>query len=213
MTEPDTRSGGAHRRTDSRRLLKLLGSLLIVVIVAGGVVAALKWRGESSKPDAATPATHTSSFSPPTGTPHSSSTPASSAPASSAPVSAPPPAASTTAGSTTSAPTAPAAKPTPTVSPSAARLPVDIFNSTHISGLAASAAKTLTSGGWSIGETGNYPHSITVTTVYYPAGDLVSAQLLAHQYPAIRQLVAAPSGLSTANLTLVLTTDWTADGR
>jgi hypothetical protein len=99
------------------------------------------------------------------------------------------------------------------VAPSAARLPVDIFNSTHISGLAASAAKTLTSGGWVIGETGNYPRSITATTVYYPAGDLVSAQLLAHQYPAIRELVVAPSGLSTTDLTLVLATDWTTDGR
>jgi hypothetical protein len=209
MTEPETRPGGVHRRTDNRRLLKLLGSLLIVVIVAGGVVAALKWRGESSKPDAATAATHTSSFSPPTGTPHTSAAPV--APAASPPVSTTPPAAvSTTASATTAAP---AAKPTPTVSPSATRLPVDIFNSTHISGLAAAAATTLTSGGWSIGETGNYPHSITVTTVYYPAGDLASAQLLAHQYPAIRQLAAAPSGLSTANLTLVLTTDWTTDGR
>jgi hypothetical protein len=211
MTEPETRPGGVHRRTDSRRLLKLLGSLLIVVIVAGGVVAALKWRGESSKPDAATAASHTSSFSPPTGAPH-----ASSAPASSAPVSAPPAASSPPASSPADAPTptpTPTAEPTPSVSPSAARLPVDIFNSTHISGLAASAAKTLTSGGWSIGETGNYPNSISVTTVYYPAGDLVAAQLLAHQYPAIRELVAAPSGLSTTHLTLVLTTDWTTDGR
>jgi hypothetical protein len=206
MTDPQTRPGGVHRRTDNRRLLKLLGSLLIVVIVAGGVVAALKWRGESSKPAAATAATHTSSFSPPTGTPHASSASPSSAAA------APPPAASTTVSSPADAPT-PAAKPTPSTSPSPARVPVDIFNSTHISGLAKAAANTLTAGGWSIGTTGNYPQSITVTTVYYPAGDLVSAQLLAHQYPAIRQVVAAPSGLSTANLTLVLTTDWTTDGR
>jgi hypothetical protein len=205
MTEPETRPGGVHRRTDSRRVLKLLGSLLIVVIVAGGVAAALKWRGESSKPDAATAATHTSSFSPPTGTPHASSAPALS-----------PPVAASTAAASPSSPTdapTPTAKPTPTVSPSAVRLPVDIFNSTHISGLAASAAKTLTAGGWSIGVTGNYPHSITVTTVYYPAGQLQAAQLLAHQYPAIRDLATAPSGLSTANLTLVLTTDWTTDGR
>jgi LytR cell envelope-related transcriptional attenuator len=211
MTEPETRPGGVHRRTDSRRLLKLLGSLLVVVIVAGGVVAALHWRGESSKPGPVTAASHTSSFSPPTGTPH-----ASSAPASSAPATTPPPAASTTVSSPTDAPTptpTPTLKPTPSVSTPAVRLTVDIFNSTHIGGLAASAAKTLSSGGWSVGATGNYPHSITSTTVYYPAGDLASAQLLAHQYTAIREVVAAPSGLSTTDLTLVLTTDWTTDGR
>jgi hypothetical protein len=90
---------------------------------------------------------------------------------------------------------------------------VDILNDTHISGLAASAAKTLRSGGWTVAETGNYPRSVATTTVYYPADKVGAAKQLAQQYRAIREVLLAPSGVSTTHLTLVLATDWTTDGR
>ena len=205
MTEPETRPAGSHRRTSGSRRLKLLVSLLVVVLAAGGVVAALHVRGESNGPhNQVAASSHTSSFSPPTGSPHGSvSTPA---PSLSSPVIvAPPPAATST--SPASASTA------PSTSASAARPPVDILNDTHISGLAASAAKTLTSGGWTVAETGNYPHSISTTTVFYPPDQLAAAQQLAHQYQAITKVLPAPSGVSTTDLTLVLATDWTTDGR
>lgn len=88
-----------------------------------------------------------------------------------------------------------------------------MLNSTHTSGLASRAAKTLTAGGWTVAETGNYPHTMSGTTVYYPAGQLASAQLLASQFPAIGRVVAAPAGVSTTDLTVVLAQDWTASGK
>lgn len=103
--------------------------------------------------------------------------------------------------------------PPPAASAPVVRPSVDILNDTHISGLAASAKKTLTSGGWTVAETGNYPNSVSTTTVYYPAGQLAAAQQLAHQYGAIGKVLPAPSGVSTTDLTLVLATDWTTDGR
>jgi cytoskeletal protein RodZ len=210
MTEPETRPAGSHRRTSNGRRLKLLVSLLVVVLAAGGVVAALKWRGESKGPhNPVAASSHTSSFSPPTGSPHASasgsvSTPA---PSLSSPVIVSPPPAATP--STASASVSPATR----TSASAARPSVDILNDTHISGLAASAAKTLTSGGWTVAETGNYPHSVSTTTVFYPPDQLAAAHQLAHQYQAITKVLPAPSGVSTTDLTLVLATDWTTDGR
>ena len=210
MTEPETRLAGSHRRTNTGRRAKLLGSLLVVVLAGAGVVAALHLRGESSKPHTPVAASsHTSSFLPPTGSPGSSVSPA---PSLSSPVIGSPPA--STATSPASASTSRASvSPAPSTSASVARPPVDILNDTHISGLAASAARTLRSGGWTVAETGNYPHSISVTTVFYPSGQLAAAQELAHQYRAITKVLPAPSGVSTTDLTLVLATDWTTDGR
>jgi LytR cell envelope-related transcriptional attenuator len=209
MTEPETRLAGSHRRTSSGRRATLLGSLLVVVLAAGGVVAALNWRHESTKPHTPVSASsHTSSFSPPTGSPSASASVSVSppAPSLSAPVivSSPPAAATTSAASVS---------PAPSTSASVARPSVDILNNTHISGLAARAAKTLTSGGWTVAETGNYPHSVSTTTVFYPLGLLAAAQQLAHQYRAITKVLPVPSGVSTTDLTLVLATDWTTDGR
>ena len=204
MTEPESRLAGSHRRTDSGRRAKLLGSLLVVVLAGVGVVAALHWRGESSKPHTpAAASSHTSSFSPPTGSPSASVSTA--APSLSAPVIvSSPPAASTSPA---------AVSPAPSTSASVARPSVDILNDTHISGLAASAAKTLRSGGWTVAETGNYPHSVSTTTLFYPPGQVAAAKQLAQQYRAVREVLAAPSGVSTTDLTLVLATDWTTDGK
>jgi LytR cell envelope-related transcriptional attenuator len=206
MTEPESRLAGSHRRTNSGRRAKLLGSLLVVVLAGVGVVAALHWRGESSKPHTpASASSHTSSFSPPTGSPSASVSVSPPAPSLSAPVIvSSPPAASTSPASVS---------PAPSTSASVARPSVDILNDTHISGLAASAAKTLTSGGWTVAETGNYPHSVSTTTLFYPPGHVAAAKQLAQQYRAIREVLAAPSGVSTTDLTLVLAADWTTDGK
>jgi hypothetical protein len=197
---PDPRATGSHRRTDRRRLRLLLVSLLVVVIAAGAVIATLHWRGED-KHHPTLAAAKTTHPTPP------SSTSASTAAVASTPAAASssPPLPSATAG-TPAGPSS--AGPSPTTAGPAAHLPVDVLNNTHTSGLAARAAQKLTAGGWTVAETGNYPHTVSATTVYYPAGALASAQLLAKQFPAIGRVVAAPVGVSTTHLTLVLGKDW-----
>jgi predicted flap endonuclease-1-like 5' DNA nuclease len=213
VTEPaEGRSAGQHRRTSGNRLVGLLVSLTLVAIAAAGVLVVLHWRGEGTRPPAAgassathhpTPsATHSSASAS-----RSSSAPAAASSASTLTASSPPPtsAAPSAPVATTSsaAPTTPAPPPTPAV-----KLPVDILNDTHISGLAAKAEKTLTSGGWTVPSTGNYAHTITQTTVYYQPGQQASAQLLAAQFPKIHRVLSAPSGLAAGHLTLVLAPDW-----
>ena len=218
---PEPRGAGSHRR-DRGRVRLLLLSLLVVVIAAGGVFATLHLRGEDKKlPAVAAKATHPT----PTATP-STSTAAPAAASSAATSSAAGPSSpaavsssplpSATAGtpvSSASAAPSPSASPSAASQSPAAHLPLDVLNSTHTTGLAAGAARTLTSGGWTVAETGNYPHSMSGTTVYYPAGQLASAQLLVSQFPAISRLVAAPAGVSTTDLTVVLARDWTASGK
>ena len=222
MTSAEPRAGGSHRRVDrGRRLRVLLVSLVVVVVAAGGVEAALHWRGESKRPPANAASSHyVSPSATPSGSKASTSPPASAASSgvtSPAPTSAPvaSPAASTSA-TPPAASTAPAATPsTPSPAPStpAARPLVDILNGTHISGMAARADTTLSRGGWIVALTGNYPHSTSVTTVFYPDGQLAAAQALAAQFTAINKTLPAPAGVSATHLTLVLGPDWTSSGK
>ncbi len=71
---------------------------------------------------------------------------------------------------------------------------VDILNATHISGMAARADTTLSRGGWVVALTGNYPQSISATTVFYPDGQQAAAQALAAQFTAIGKTAPAPDG-------------------
>ena len=225
MTTPDSRAGGSHRRVDrGRRTRVLLVSLLVVVLAGVGVEAALHWRGESKRPSANAPssgyvsASATPSGSTPSGSAPSASSPAvvpTSAPPVSSPattlaaVTPPPPAASAPPVTPTTASPAPSASAsTPATKPL-----VDILNGTHVSGLAARADTTLSRGGWVVALTGNYPHSISATTVFYPAGQLAAAQALAAQFTAIGKTAPALGGLSTTHLTLVLAQDWTSSGK
>jgi hypothetical protein len=225
MTTPDQRGGGSHRRVDrGRRTRVLLVSLLVVVLAGAAVEASLHWRGESKRPSANAA---TSGYVSPSATP-SGSTPLASSPAA-APTSAPPvtPPASTLAAvtppppatsppaATTPAVTPTTASPAPSTSPSTpvAKPLVDILNGTHISGMAARAETTLSRGGWVVALTGNYSHSMSATTVFYPAGQLAAAQALAAQFTAIGKTAPAPNGVSTTHLTLVLGQDWTSSGK
>lgn len=215
---PEPRSAGSHRRNDRGRVRLLLLSLLVVVIAAGAVFATLHWRGEDKKLPAVaskttnpapTPSTSTSG---PTGS-TSAATSSGAGPSTPAAVSSPALPTATAGTPLGSAPAGPSASQSSASPSAAAHLPLDVLNSTHTSGLAASAAKTLKAGGWTVAETGNYPHTMSGTTVYYPAGQLASAQLLASQFPAISRVVAAPAGVSTTDLTVVLAKDWTASGK
>jgi cytoskeletal protein RodZ len=217
MTSQDPRTGGSHRRVDrGRRLRVLLVSLLVVVLAGAGVEAALHWRGESKRPS---PNAASSGYVSPSATPSASTPSGSTSSAADAPTSTPP---VTYPQSLTATPppatTAPAAAPStassaPSASTPAAKPPVDILNGTHVSGMASRADTTLTHGGWTVALTGNYPHSLSATTVFYPAGQLAAAQALAAQFTAIGKMSPAPDGLSTTDLTLVLAQDWTSSGR
>ena len=79
--------------------------------------------------------------------------------------------------------------------------------------MAARAETILSRGGWIVALTGNYPHSISSTTVFYPDGQLAAAQALAAQFTAIAKTSPAPAGVSTTHLTLVLAQDWTSSGK
>jgi len=209
VTEPaEGRLAGQHRRARGSRLVGLLVSLALVVIAAVGVYVTLHWRGEGTRPPAqgASSASHHPSAS---ATRSSVSASPSSSPPSARVSSTAAPAASSTASAPASS-TAPAAPPAAGSSPAApaAKIPVDILNDTHISGLAAKAEETLTSGGWTVPSTGNYAHTVTQTTVYYQPGQQASAELLATQFPKIHRVLAAPSGLVAGHLTLVLAQDW-----
>jgi hypothetical protein len=198
--------------------------LLVVVVAAGGVEAALHWRGESKRPS--TNAASSGYVSPratpsgaaPSASPSAAISSTGDAPTSSPPVTYPqsltatPPAPVTSPAATTAPAVAPTtASPAPTTS--AARPAVDILNSTHVAGMAARADTTLTHGGWVVGVTGNYPHLLSETTVFYPAGQQAAAQALAAQFTAIAKVEPAPAGVSTADLTLVLAQDWTSSGK
>jgi hypothetical protein len=195
MTETDSpRQPGIHRRQRGRRLGRLGLSLLLAVLVGAVVFAVLKWRGELSRhtsPRAA--ATSPIATSPPVSPPASVSSTLTSA--------SPPPASSP---APTPAPSATAA-PAPVLAP---KVPLDVLNNSHIPGLAASARRTFIAGGWTVAKTGNYAHTVTSTTVFYPAGKRASALRLASQFPKIRHVAPAPSGLSTTHLTVVLARDW-----
>jgi hypothetical protein len=218
MTTPEPRSSGSHRRVDrGRRLRVLLVSLLVVVVAAGGVEAAQHWRGKGKNPTTNASSSYVSPKATPSGsTPSGAISSPGDASSVAPPVTYPqsltatPPPASTAPVVTPST-----ASPAPSTSASAAaaRPPVDILNGTHVSGMAARADTTVTHGGWVVALTGNYAHSISATTVFYPDGQLAAAQALVAQFTAIDKMSPATDGLSTSHLTLVLAQDWTSSGK
>jgi hypothetical protein len=221
MTTQEPRPSGSHRRVDrGRRLRVLLVSLLVVVVAAGGVEAAQHWRGNGKKPTTNASSGYVSPSATPSGSTPSSAVSSPGAASSVAPpvtypqsLTATPPPATTAAPVVTPSTALPAPSTSTSASTSAARPPVDILNGTHVSGMAARADTTVTRGGWVVALTGNYAHSISATTVFYPDGQLAAAQALAAQFTAIDKLSPASDGLSTSHLTLVLAQDWTSSGK
>jgi hypothetical protein len=59
-----------------------------------------------------------------------------------------------------------------------------------------------------VSKTGNYTGTVSVTTVFYPAGERAAADRLAAEFPKIRRELLAPRGLSATHLTVVLARDW-----
>ena len=98
-------------------------------------------------------------------------------------------------------------KPTTTALPTVqrSRYPLSIFNTTSISGLAASVASKAESKGWTIHGTGNWNGNVPTTTVYYPSGMADAAQVLAHDLGIGRVVSAKAGGISIVRLSVILT--------
>jgi hypothetical protein len=90
-------------------------------------------------------------------------------------------------------------------------VPLIVLNSTTQTGLAASAAKTFSSGGWTVTSSGNIVNNILSTCAYYDPSDpqnQVAAEALMAQFPAIKRVVAKFSGLPAGPIVVVLTSDY-----
>ncbi|WP_330233391.1 LytR C-terminal domain-containing protein [Nocardia sp. NBC_00508] len=112
----------------------------------------------------------------------------------------------------TTAPKAPVPAASSTIaatSTTAARsVPVRVLNNSMVAGLAAKTADQLSSNGWTIAETGNYPGStIAKTTVYYgnSPGDKEAAQAIADELDAAVAPKSSAIGDSAPGVTVIVT--------
>lgn len=90
-------------------------------------------------------------------------------------------------------------------------IPLIVLNSTSQAGLAASAAKTFASGGWTITSSGNIVNNILSTCAYYDPSNPkneVAARALMAQFPAIKRVAVKFTGLPTGPVVVVLTSDY-----
>ena len=85
-----------------------------------------------------------------------------------------------------------------------------MLNNSRRSGLAHQAAAQVQAKGWPIAKVGNFTGRVAISTLYYDAGQLASAQRLAQTMPAIQRVRPRFSGLPTSGLTLVVTREWPA---
>ena len=117
--------------------------------------------------------------------------------------------AGSTAPSDAGASGAPTGEPTPTevAPPVDVKAPVVVLNGSSVRGLAAKTGQVLTAAGWTVAATDNYPRGLPATTVFYPAPLFDAAQTLARAFPELTTLAPALEGMSTDQLTLVLTGD------
>jgi hypothetical protein len=93
-----------------------------------------------------------------------------------------------------------------------AMAPVVVLNNSMITGLAAQVASEVRAKGWHIKSVGNQRTVISESTLYFAPGEHAAAMHLAKQFPQIRRVrSAASAGITSygANLTLVVTRDWT----
>ena len=108
---------------------------------------------------------------------------------------------------TASAPAGTPSNTTPSPSP-AAPVPLTVLNDSTVSGLATQTAAQFHAAGWPIAEIGNLQGETPVTTVYYAPGERAAAEELARQFPGIRDVEPRYAGLPGADLTVVLTGDY-----
>ena len=108
--------------------------------------------------------------------------------------------------STTPTPTASetaSPSPTPTLAP---KRPVVVLNGTTTIGLAAAYRLKVTRAGWNVVSIGNWTRSsVSATTIFYPSGFKASAKRLADDLSGTQLTREALSGMSSTELTIVVT--------
>jgi hypothetical protein len=90
-------------------------------------------------------------------------------------------------------------------------IPLVVLNSTNKSGLAASAAKTFSAGGWTVTSAGNIVNNIASTCAYYDPSDpknQAAAAALMSQFPAIKRIKEKFAELPAGPVVVVLTSDY-----
>jgi len=98
------------------------------------------------------------------------------------------------------------ATPTPTATAAAPKVPVVVLNGTTTSGLAGAYAGQVRRAGWSVASTGNWRRTtVGTTTVFFPSGKGASAKRLADALSGSQVTRPALSGMSSTNLTVVVT--------
>ncbi len=113
------------------------------------------------------------------------------------------PAAEAPAAPTTTAAPAPPPPPANSPAPVDKSVPVRVLNNSTIAGLAAKTGTQLTSGGWNVTETGNYPEGVVArTTVYYgtspqekAAAQAIAADLGVTAEPRFPGIADSPPGV------------------
>lgn len=190
MGSPESRHRrGAHRA--GRITSALMPSVLAVLAVAALVTAIAVWRGEEpSRP----PAGATSSSTPPTRAALRQPTPS-----------------PTTSAATTPAPSSSSPSGRERRSPRPVRLrdtEVVVLNQTTRGGLASSVASTLRGRGWTVPFVGNFRGVVPATTVYYPTGKEAAALAAAKSLPTAPRTRPRFGNLSTARLTVVVTSSY-----
>jgi hypothetical protein len=99
--------------------------------------------------------------------------------------------AGTVTDSPSSAPGSPSVSPSSSGSTDVDRSSrVTVLNGTSRAGLATRVADALRSGGWAVGELGNYRESVLTTTVYYPEpNQRATARALSSDLPGTQRVV------------------------
>ncbi len=84
---------------------------------------------------------------------------------------------------------------------------VEVFNNSGISGLAGSTAARAQGAGWQVVGSDNWYGTIDASTVYYPAGKLAAAKLLAKDL-GVARVKPAIAPMRFDRLTVILTADY-----
>ncbi len=99
--------------------------------------------------------------------------------------------------------------PTPTPTPAPVEMvPVIVLNQTSVSGLAAAFQAQLEAGGWTVAGIDDFRGNVPATTVYFPPGLRPVAKALMAQFPEIGRIRPAFPGISTTQLTVILSKDF-----
>lgn len=102
----------------------------------------------------------------------------------------------------------PSPTPTPTPTPRVEKVPVVVLNQTTRAGLAAQFQIKLEAGGWTVSGIDDFRGNVPATTVYFPPGLRAAAKALMAQFPQVGRIRPAFSGISTTQLTVILSKDF-----